>query len=590
MYHLQSPMKHVAVAILATFALIVSGCLNGSTPVDADDVTDPIGPIPASELSEYWADRLVHRIGEIQPVSVTAADGVELSGHVYLPDGDGPFATVLEYSPYFNSHQRATDAHVQDADGGLTMTGNHQPLLEAGFAVALVNLRGTGPSGGCVHWGSQVDWDDVSMVIESLAAEPWSNGNVGMVGTSYPGWTQYMALAAKPASLKAVIPVSGVIDLHSLLTRQGATLSVAPVVTTQWHALYSLGEATYLPTDPRGGEINHAECGPRVAEDAKETAELYASGDLNPYWLARDIRDEIAESEVPILFTNGLTDGEGHILQFEGLWDLIPHENKRMMVGQWGHGGTDHPSGNWALMRVAWFDHWLRDGPPLVATGVVEYQDDSGAWHTTDHWPPRGNDTTLYASDGVLVADESGVQSSSVTFQSVHANACPNGLCTDYYLAGTPDVSACGPHQALYVSPPLAEDVLLAGNFHVNLTLSSTLPDGNLGVFLYRTSGDGICPDEAAVELRRALTDLRHAREPGHHGADFPVASPTEVNLVSHPFASPVKAGERLVLAVGGGALELTPEARNPLLTVTTGPDVTGQVTIPVVEGTLAFA
>ncbi len=178
------------------------------------------------------------------------------------------------------------------------------------------------------------------------------------------------------------------------------------------------------------------------------------------------------------------------------------------------------------------------------------------------------------------------VQSSQQMFQSIHANACP-GLCSDH-LADTPELPVCGPHHAAYVSPPLAQDVLLAGNFHVNLTLSSTLPDGNLGVFLYRTTGDGSCPDTAIVEVRRALTDLRHAQEPGHPGADFPINTPTEVNLVSHPFASPLQAGERLVLAVGGGALELTPEVRNPVLTVHTG-DL-GQLTLPVVEGELVFS
>ncbi|MGH9897056.1 MAG: CocE/NonD family hydrolase, partial [bacterium] len=332
----------------------------------------------------------------------------------------------------------ATDQHEEVVDGRRTMTGGHRPLLEAGFAVALVNLRGTGVREGCILWGAPQDSEDVSLVIQTLAEQPWSNGAVGMVGTSYPGWTQYMALAAKPPALKAVIPVSGVIDLHSLLSRNGASLSIGPVVTTQWHALYSLGEATYLPTDPRAGTVNHAECGGRVAADAGESAALYAVGDRSAFWEARDLRDAIATSDVPILFTNGLTDGEGHILQFEGLWESIPHQDKRMMIGQWGHGGTDHPSGDWALMRVAWFDHWLRGGPLQVETGIVEYQDDTGEWHTTDRWPPERSDTTLYFSDATIVSDPSEVKAATQTFQAIHANPCP-GLCTSY-LEETPNL------------------------------------------------------------------------------------------------------------------------------------------------------
>jgi predicted acyl esterase len=155
-------------------------------------------------------------------------------------------------------------------------------------------------------------------------------------------------------------------------------------------------------------------------------------------------------------------------------------------------------------------------------------------------------------------------------------------------VASPPKVAACGPFQAIYVSPPLKQDVLLAGNFHVNLSVTSTLPDGNFAAYLFHTTGSGACPDVGAKEVRRALTDLRH-RTPGAKGADFPVNAVTPVDMRSHPFSVPIKAGERLVLVVGGGSGELTPEARLPVLTVSTGNALQGQITLPVVEGTLAF-
>ncbi|MBI2078163.1 MAG: CocE/NonD family hydrolase [Euryarchaeota archaeon] len=583
---LASPRRLVCLLVVA--AVATSGCLSGGASEKDQDRVSKRRAAERVDVSDALSKNAIFSLQEIKPFVATARDGVKLKGHVYLPNATGPVATVLEYSPYFNMQNDPSDGRVQSVNGRRTMTGNHQPLLDAGFAVALINLRGTGISGGCIQWGTKQDQTDLGLVIDTLASLPWSNGNVGMVGTSYPGWTQYLAMAAHPPALKAVVPVSGLIDLHSLLSRNGATLSIGPVVTTQWHALYSMGEMTYAPIDSRGGEANHMECGPRVAEDARESATLYAVGDRNAYWEERDLRDDMRTTDVPILWTNGLTDGEGHILQVEGLWESIPHANKRMILGQWGHGGTAHPSGDWAQMRVAWFDHWLRGGPPLLETGLVEYQDDLREWHTAGTWPPPHNDTTLYLSDRTVVASSGEARASTQTFQSTYSNPCP-GLCTSY-LVGTPHQPVCGPHQALYVSPPLVEDVLLAGNFHVNLTVTSTLPDGNFAVFLYRTKGAGTCPDVGSTEIRRALTDLRHARAPGHAGADFPVASATTVSLVSHPFASPIKAGERLVVAVGGGAMELTPDPRLPVLTVTTGAGAAGQFTVPVVEGTLRFA
>lgn len=574
--------------VLLTATILFAGCVSGVQQEKGQSEPVKKQAAPVIDLTDYTATRPVYSLKEVVAFTINGQGATPLQGHVYLPDAPEPYATILEYSPYHNGQNDPSDGHWTTIEGRKTMTGNHRLLLEAGYAVALINLRGTGLSGGCVQWGTQTDLDDVSLVIETLAAKPWSNGKVGMVGTSYPGWTQFMAMAAKPPSLKAVIPVSGLVDLYNLIGRNGASLSIGPVVTTQWHALYSFGEATYLPTDSRSGSPTRADCGPRAQEDAQESALLYAVGDRNAYWDQRDLRQELLESDVPVLFTNGLTDGEGHILQMEGLWDLFQHKNRRMMLGQWGHGGTAHPSGDWPLMRVAWFDQFLHDGPPLLETNIVEYQDDLDQWHTSDNWPPQANLTTLYLSNGVVVDDKESVQSSTQIYESIHTNPCP-GLCTSY-LTENPNLPVCGPNQALYVSPPLAEDVLVAGNFHVNLTITSNLPDGNFGVFLWHTSGNGQCPDTSVKEVRRALTDLRHATAPhGDVGKDFPIMTPTGVNIASHPFASVLKKGERLVVAVGGGAVELTPGPMFPVVTVTTGPAVQGEITIPVVEGTLRF-
>lgn len=582
---------HLLIAAILVAAFVLPGCLDtGKTSGTGREPTKfRAQPV---DLTNYGKDRPLHSLKDIKPFVATAKDGIKLKGHVYIPDGIGPFATILEYSPYHNNAvlSGASDQQVRTVDGRRTMSGQYQAFMDAGYAVAIINLRGTGISQGCFQWGTATDLEDVYLVVETLAAQPWSDGQVGMIGTSYPGWTQYMALAADPPSLKAVIPVSGVIDLHSLLTRNGAPLSIGPAVTTAWEALFSIGEATYPPIDSRGGEANHLECGPTYSQDLRESLTLAHNGDRNAYWNARDLRPKLAQSDVPILFTNGLTDGEGHILQFEGLWESIPHENKRMMIGQWGHGGTSHPSIDWQTMRVAWFDQYLRgSGDWLLLPNIVEYQDDTRKWHTTDAWPPEHNSTALHLSDRSLVAETEGVRSSTQTFQSVYANPCL-GVCTSglAYAPDTENLPACGPTQALYVSPPLAEDVLLAGNFHVNLTVTSSLPDGNFAVYLYHTKGPGTCPDAAAKEVRRALTDLRHPT-PGHPGAEFPVNTPTRMDLVSHPFASAVPAGSRLVLAIGGGSTELTPEARLPVLTVTAGSGVAGALTLPVVEGTLRF-
>jgi pimeloyl-ACP methyl ester carboxylesterase len=557
----------LGIAVLLVLSGVAAGCVT-SSPDSSRTASRTILKGTGGSGGQPWVDavRPLSSLKEIVPFAAASKDGTMLRGHVYLPDSAPPFATVLELSPYWNTAAPygPSDADVKTVDGRKTMGLWHQPLMDAGFAVALINMRGTGDSDGCFQFGGAPDIEDAYAVIEGLAKQTWSNGRVGMVGLSYPGWSQYLALAAAPPSLRAVVPSSGVIDVHSLVTRNGATLSMGWAVSPLWTAGTGLGVYAIARTSgpnpnpfvPRTGP-QHAAC-PRYGPDFLENLSLMTSGDRTPYWQERDYRAGVKKSHVPIFVTNGLTSGEGHILQFDGLWDMIPTDQKRMMLGQHGHAYPTGVRADFPAMQVAWLDHYLRDGPALVDAGIVEWQDDTKAWHQSDHWPPSGQTITLRLSDKTLVADGGAVKASAQMFQSTYAN---------------PGIADCNPVQAVYVSPPLKERVVIAGN---------------LAAILYHTKGSGMCPDASAKEVRRALTALRHAA-PGAAGSDFPIAKPTTVTIRGHPVASVVEAGERLVLAVGGDSNELHPEARKPVLTVSTGQGMAGDIQIPTVDGTLAF-
>ncbi len=59
--------------------------------------------------------------------------------------------------------------------------------------------------------------------------------------------------------------------------------------------------------------------------------------------------------------------------------------------------------------------------------------------------------------------------------------------------------------------------------------------------------------------------------------------------MKSHPFAATLRSGERFILAIGGGAWELMPDANIPRLTVVTGSGSEGALLLPVVDGNLTF-
>jgi predicted acyl esterase len=129
-------------------------------------------------------------------------DGTTLSVQVVLPGpaDEGPYPTVVEYSGY---------------DPSSTSTGQPQFKLlmpELGFAWVGVNIRGTGCSGGAFNYFENLQSLDGYDVIETVAAQGWSTGQVGMVGISYAGISQLFVARTRPPHLAAITPVSVIAD------------------------------------------------------------------------------------------------------------------------------------------------------------------------------------------------------------------------------------------------------------------------------------------------------------------------------------------------------------------------------------------
>jgi putative CocE/NonD family hydrolase len=522
-----------------------------------------------------------HKVDRIVPFTVQADDGARLRGHVYLPDKAGPLPTVLNLTPYLGTSSASKSTNGR-------MNGQYGPMLEAGYAIAFVSMRGTGRSEGCLQFGGEQDQHDARTIIEALADQPWSNGRIGMYGLSYDAFSQFLAMAAKPPSLKAVVPMSGVIDLWSLLTRRGAAFQIAgPLFAPAWAAQTSLGVADAVAAQ-------HAGC-PNIITSTIDNLQLQFGADRSPWFEERDLRDEIAGSRIPAFVTNGMsmlrmpgTAQEGHILQFEGLWDLLRKDRTRFMLGQWPHSWpTNRP--DFYTKVLDFFDEHLKGEPRKLQMGVVEYQDSQdGTWHTADRWPPHRSSPRLYLSGDRITTDKAKVADSDRRFQSAPHDPGLRVQPQNDPRDGKPYLSPCGPTQVLYVSPPAAEDVHLAGEFDVDLTISSTLPGGNFAFFVHRTTGTGACPDDKAIDTGRAIMDLQHFKVAGR-SEPFPVGHPTRLRFHSHPMSAMLRKGERLVVAIGGGASEVTVDQLAPVITVHTGPGTTSSFTLPVESGTLRF-
>lgn len=124
-------------------------------------------------------------------------DGVRIAVTLHLPDHvPAPWPVVFEARPY-----RKDD--ISDS------TALYRRLVdEGGLAVCRADVRGTGSSEGVAESEyTQRELDDWMEVIAWLASQEWTNGNVGMFGTSYSGFNSLQVAAMRPPALKAIIPI-----------------------------------------------------------------------------------------------------------------------------------------------------------------------------------------------------------------------------------------------------------------------------------------------------------------------------------------------------------------------------------------------
>lgn len=128
-------------------------------------------------------------------VPVKMRDGTYLYADVWRPDKPGKYPAILTRTPYNKNLMFPTQAGYM----------NPQRIARAGYAVVLQDVRGTGDSEGRAFlWKQEVE--DGFDSVEGVAALPWCDGNVGMYGFSYFGYTQWAAAVARPPHLKAICP------------------------------------------------------------------------------------------------------------------------------------------------------------------------------------------------------------------------------------------------------------------------------------------------------------------------------------------------------------------------------------------------
>jgi predicted acyl esterase len=522
-------------------------------------------------------------------LEVPMADGAHLYVEVVRPHpavyGNGPWPVIMEASPYHGTLADRDGTRMfpdpVDADGKpIGLTGYFAPR---GYAVVMVDLRGTGRSSGCLDHLGPNDASDLKAIVEWAAARPWSNGRVGMTGHSYVGSTPSVAAAQDPKGLATIVPSAGLASMYDHQFNKGVPWNL------QWagpqYAYEALAINRHLPPgadnisptgDDFGEDMETFGCG--VPQSATFSGTGNLTGQYEPWHAERDWREGAADADIPIFLIHGIHDNAARIPAAEWFFgDRGLRDGDKVWIGQWDHGGAGntrcpvgHPTCRYEQFQYAlhaWFDKHLaqRDvdtGPavevflngekPIDVTEVVDPASIGAKAFARDTWDA---DTTLGlfpdASDMSLDFAPPGAESSG-TF----------GTVVEALAAGAP----VGTLE--FTSRPTTKDIVLLGLPSMRLDVSLTYGQVvDIVTTLWRVDADG---NRQAVSFCGIQPQLRDGIE-----TLAPVV-PGEVmalELQCFTTAQWIPAGQQLVLEVGTRTPHHATRGSDAQMTLHTGPE-----------------
>lgn len=589
------PFRRVALVAALTVLVALAGCMGGKPGSDAVRA-DCVHPDPC-EAPGLWPSGLAgpFELASLQTLRIPSDDGTEMVGGLWLPNlpAGVEAPTLLWASPYFGAcivhngpssnvdpenpasytpfpcQPPADSMELYDLYGRIHI----RTLVEAGFAVASINVRGTGNSGGCNDPFGVRESEDSAYLVEQLAAQEWSNGRVAMVGHSYSGGTPWGAAIRNPPSLKAIVASGLVTDLYTFYhTPQGLASDLhASLLTTLMY------ENT-LPTNPDSGDQvvwpgTERSCPSYLLDPLNDIPQRAATPRGEAFWEAHRYVPGFPNITAAVLVSHGYQEGcpYGHCQQDDIIWDLL-RSPKRFITGQWGHDLPPPPQrlenapfgARWYEdTMLPWLDYWLKGIGRTPDLGVVDWQDQELEWHRSDR-PSEDGEALYFGNLGNLYGEPQA--------------AAPATLLT------STGQDVCVPNSALVYGVEVTEPVQVHGSPVLLLDLTSSMPRGLFYASLAVSDGPIACGTPYATHGGGAV-DLRF-HQGGYDPIDFPVDTPTHVRVDLGSVGLSLQPGQWLSVILQTGIEAPSAEGATVLTVLADGTPAGSQVFLPVAAGT----
>jgi putative CocE/NonD family hydrolase len=452
-------------------------------------------------------------------------DGTKLAIDIYLPRRvKPPYPVIFVQTPY----------DKVDYFGGLHAV---RLFAKSGYAVAVQDMRGRYGSEGeftLYEHAVQDGWD----TLDWLSQQSWSSGRIGTFGCSALGETQYLLADAGHPNHRAMIAEAGGGALEDFGLYEGGVLNLASAVG--WFS-------------EKGSKTGQEEAG-NVTPDLFQNLpfvdlvrqsgapptdyEVYVShppGD--PWWSERPFLDEPRGFSVPGLHLNSWFDlgvedsitlamgqGVANPAQQNVIISPASHCKSESVAARDQIGDLPVVGGNLPYQQVflAWFDHWLKDGPPPNAPPLKVFVLGGDRWLDIDSWPPQdvewqewylSSETGAHTAsgDGRLLREHPPQGSDSFDYDPSSPVATLGGphCCT-----GDPDdrpgsfdqvLSAQRDDVLVFQSDVMSTSLLIVGPLRVRLNVATTAADTD-----FTAKFIDVWPDGRAFNIQDGIFRLRY--------------------------------------------------------------------------------
>jgi putative CocE/NonD family hydrolase len=403
----------------ALLCALASAPLHGQAQTQAPTQTPPSAPdIPA----KFTAPKLA-RDYEKREVMIPMRDGVKLYTVIVVPNGAKGAPILLTRTPY-NAARRTTRAEsprmlatLPEGDEVFVMDGYIRVFQDVrgkygseGDYVMTRPLRGPLNSSDTDH--STDAYDTIDWLVKNV---PESNGKVGMLGSSYEGFTVVMALVNPHPALKVAAPMSPMVDgwmgddwFHFGAFRQ-TNFDYYRGQTSAKGAGGDIARAAYDDYDNflRAGSAGEfaKTAGLEQLPFWRKTAEHPA---YDAFWSNQALDKTMAEQplKVPVMWIQGIWDQEDMWGAIHSYLAVEPKDTANTMnflvMGPWRHSGVNYDgstlgvfkwNGNTALefrrdVLKPFFNQYLKDGAPKADTPpVFFYNSGENHWDRLKSWP-----------------------------------------------------------------------------------------------------------------------------------------------------------------------------------------------------------